>query len=266
VVADLKTRQFKNRTAKGTVVTALATSEGAAAEPHACRPVLPVHLRRAAVVVILLATLVLAILAWRYAHQEAAGRLDRTLDIYIRTRLHQEQSLTEALISLADPPQAAILVAALAGAAALARRWSGVMLLLGGTPTAVVISEVILKPLVGRLRYGHLTFPSGHATAMAAIATATAILLIGAQRPRGVTLRLCASLAAIAVAASVAIALVAQHVHYATDTVAGCCVAVVTVLTLALALDFFTPRIQSQYWAGFRRPNRPANPLSRSSR
>ncbi|MBV8993852.1 MAG: hypothetical protein JO287_09145 [Pseudonocardiales bacterium] len=163
------------------MVTALATSEGAAAEPHAYRPLLPVHLRRAAVVVILLAILVLAILALRYAHQEAAGRLDRTLDVYLRTHLRQEQGLTRGLISLADPPHAAILVAALAGAAALARRWSGVMLLLGGTFTAVMISEGILKPLIGRLRYGHLTFPSGHTTAMAAIAIATAILLIGAQ-------------------------------------------------------------------------------------
>jgi membrane-associated phospholipid phosphatase len=248
------------------VVTTVATSEGAGAEPHAYRLLLAVHLRRAAVVVILLTTLVLAILAVRYAHQEAAGRLDRTLDIYMRTRLRQEQSLTDALLSLADPPQAAILVAALAGAAALARRWSGVMLLLAGTPTTVMISEIILKPLVGRLRYGHLTFPSGHATAMAAIATATAILLLGAQWPRGVALRLCAGLAAIVVAASVAIALVAQHVHYATDTVAGCSVAVAVVLTMALGLDFFAPRMRSRYWAGFRRPSRPATPISRSSR
>jgi undecaprenyl-diphosphatase len=246
------------------VVTALATSEVLAAEPHAYRPLLPVHLRRATVVVILLAILVLAMLALRYAHQEAAGRLDRTLDIYIRTHLRQEQSLTRALISLADPAHAAILVTALAGAAALARRWSGVMLLLGGTLTAVMISEVILKPLIGRLRYGHLTFPSGHTTAMAAIATA--ILLIGAQRPRGIALRLYASLAAIVVPASVAIALVAQQVHYATDTVAGCCVAVAVVLTMALGLDFFAPRIRSRYWAGFHMPSRPASPISRSSR
>jgi len=248
VVADLETSELKADKDNGG--TALATSEVLVAEPQAYRPLLAVHLRRAAVVVILLTILVLAILALRYAHQEAAGRLDRALDIYIRSHLRQEQSLTDALISLADPPQAAILLVALAGAAALARRWSGVMLLLGGTLTAVVISEVILKPLVGRLRYGHLTFPSGHATAMAAIATA--ILLIGAQRSRGGALRLCASLVAIVVAASVAIALVAQHVHYVTDTVAGCCVAVVVVLTMALGLDFLAPRIRSRYWAGFR--------------
>ena len=246
------------------MVTTSVTSEVLAAEPHAYRPLLAARLRRAAVIVILLAIVLLTLLALRYAHQQAAGRLDRALDIYLRTQLRQEQSLTRALISLADPPHAAMLVAALAGAAALARRWSGVMLVLGGTLTAVVISEGILKPLTGRLRYGHLTFPSGHTTAMAAIAIA--ILLTGAQWPRSVVLRLCASLAAIIVAVGVAIALVAQHIHYVTDTIAGWCVAVAVVLALALALDFFTPSIRSRYRAGSRRPGRPARPISRSSR
>ena len=248
------------------MVTTSVTSEVLAAEPHAYRPLLAARLRRAAIIVILLAIVLLTLLALRYAHQQAAGRLDRTLDIYLRTQLRQEQSLTRALISLADPPHAAMLVAALAGAAALARRWSGVMLVLGGTLTAVVISEGILKPLTGRLRYGHLTFPSGHTTAMAAIAITTAILVTGAQWPRSVVLRLCASLAAIIVAVGVAIALVAQHVHYVTDTIAGWCVAVAVVLALALALDFFTPSIRSRYRAGSRRPGRPARPISRSSR
>jgi membrane-associated phospholipid phosphatase len=51
----------------------------------------------------------------------------------------------------------------------------------------ILITKGILKPLIGRLRYGHLTFPSGHLTAMAAIAIPTAILLTGAQQPRRTT-------------------------------------------------------------------------------
>jgi undecaprenyl-diphosphatase len=137
--------------------------------------VLPAYLRRPAVVLIVLALLVLTVLALRYAHQEAAGRLDRTLDGYLRTQLRRDQRLTGALVTLAQPPQAAIVLAAVAGVAALARRWSGVILTLGGTLSAVTITEVILKPLVERLRYGHLTFPSGHTSAVAAIAIATAI-------------------------------------------------------------------------------------------
>jgi undecaprenyl-diphosphatase len=192
----------------------------------------------------LLAILMIAVLGMRYANQEMAGPLDRTLDASIRTHLRQDQTLTRALVSLGDPSHAFILLAAVAGAAAIARRWSGVVLAIGGTPTAVMITEVILKPLIGRLRYGHLTFPSGHTTAVTAVAITTAILLTGAHRPRGF-LRLLASLAAIVVAASVAVALIAQHIHYATDTVAGCCVAVATVLAVALALDFFAPCVRS---------------------
>lgn len=226
------------------MITTSATSPVVAAQPHAYRPLLPANLRRSTVVIIGLALLVLTVLALRYAHQEAAGRLDRALDVYLRTQLRRDQRLTGALVTLAEPPQAAIVLAAVAGAAALARRWSGVILTLGGTLSAVTITEVILKPLIGRLRYGHLTFPSGHTSAVAAIAIATAILLLSAQRPRSVALRLMASLAAVAAAVSVTVALIAQHVHYATDTVAGCCVAVVTVLGLALILDFLGPRVR----------------------
>jgi membrane-associated phospholipid phosphatase len=73
---------------------------------------------------------------------------------------------------------------------------------------------------------------------VASLAIATSLLLITAQRSRSTAVRLLASLTAVLVAASVAIALVARHVHYATDTLAGFCVAVATVLALALTLDF----------------------------
>jgi membrane-associated phospholipid phosphatase len=226
------------------MVTTSATSKLVAAEPNAYRPLLPAHLRRPTVAIIALALLLLVVLALRYAHQEAAGSLDRALDTYMRTRLQAEQGVTGALISFVYPPRSMIVLAAVAAVGALARRWSGVVLTLGGPLIAVLITEVILKPLTGRLRYGHLSFPSGHTTAVAAITIAIIILLIGVQRPRSVALRLMAGLATVAVAAAVTISLIAQHIHYTTDTIAGCCVAVVTVLSLALALDFAAPGIR----------------------
>jgi hypothetical protein len=99
------------------------------------------------------------------------------------------KTFTAALVSLGNPAPAALLATAVSGAAAAVRRWAGVLLTLGGTLTAVAITELILKPLTGRLRYGHLSFPSGHTK------------------------------------------------HYATDTLAGCCVAAATVPALALVLD-----------------------------
>lgn len=54
-----------------------------------------------------------------------------------------------------------------------------------------------------------------------------------------------AGFAAFAVAASVTIVLIAQHIHYATDTITGSCVAVVTVLSLAMALDMASSNADS---------------------
>jgi len=118
-----------------------------------------------------------------------------------------------------------------------------VLLTVVGTISAVAITEFILKPLTGRLSFGHLTYPSGHTTAVAAIALATAILIGGAGWPRSIAVRMIACLAAVGLAAGVAISLVALRVHYATDTVAGYCVALAIVPAVALVLNFFGPRL-----------------------
>ena len=228
------------------MVDALDTRDAVAAEQNAYRPLVADRARGPVVVVICVAIIVVAVLGVRYANQDAAGQLDRTLDGFIRAHIRRDQPLIWALVSLGNPFQATILAAVVAGAAAAGRRWSGVVLTIGGTLAAVSITEFILKPLVGRLRYGHLSFPSGHSTAVAAVAITSAILLTGAQWPRSVALRLLASLAVVALAASVAIALIAEHIHYATDTVAGSCVAVATLLTAALALDVYTSRVRSR--------------------
>ncbi|MDQ3827590.1 MAG: hypothetical protein M3325_18455, partial [Actinomycetota bacterium] len=57
--------------------------------------------------------------------------------------------------------------------------------------------------------------------------------------PRSLALRMLAAVAAVAVAVGVAMSLVAQHVHYLTDTVGGYCVALATVLAVALGLDYW---------------------------
>ncbi len=228
------------------MVDALGTTrEAVAADANAHRPLLADRARGPAVVVILLAIIVIAVLGMRYANQDAAGSLDRTLDSFIRTHIRQDQPLIRALVILGDPVPATIVVAAVAAAAAVARRWPGVVLTIGGTLAAITITELFLKPLVMRLHYGHLSFPSGHSTTVAAVAIATSILLCGAQRPRSLAVRLAVGIVPIVVAACVAVGLIAEHIHYATDTLAGCCVAVATVLIVALLVDVFARRVGS---------------------
>lgn len=207
----------------------------------AYRPLLAGHARWLAAGCIVLATITITAFGMRYANtdQHTPGWLDLRLDGFIRNHLSRDQLIIRTLASLGNPPQTIILVAAVASAAALARRWSGLLLTILGTITAITMTELVLKPLVGRLSYGHLSFPSGHTTAVTALALTTVILTSNAQWPRSIAARLTVSLAAAAVAISVAISLIAEHVHYATDTVAGSCVAVATVFTMALGFDFY---------------------------
>jgi len=209
----------------------------APSEPREYRPLLTQRARRPAVIVIVLAITVVVVLGLRYADQDMPGRLDRGVDALIRNHLRPDQPLTRALVSLGTLPHAALLLAAVTSAAAAARRWSGVLLTLVGTVTATTITELILKPLVGRLRFGHLSFPSGHTTVVAALAIAGAILIGGARWPRGIVARLLSGLVLLALAAGVAVSLVTERIHYTTDTLAGYCVALATVLTVALCLD-----------------------------
>jgi undecaprenyl-diphosphatase len=226
------------------MVDALGTREAVAADANVHRPLLADRARGPVVVVIFLAIIVVAVLGVRYANQDAAGSLDRTLDTFVRTHIRRDQPLVQALVILGNPLPATIVVAAVAAAAAVVRWWSGVILTIGGTLAAVTITELVLKPLVMRLRYGHLSFPSGHSTTVAAVAIATSILLTGAQRPRSLAVRLVAGVVPIVVAACVAVGLIAEHIHYATDTLAGGCVAAATVLTVALVLDVIAPRVR----------------------
>ncbi len=209
-------------------------------------------MRGPAVAIIVVAIIVIAVLGMRYADQDMPGHLDRSLDALIGSQLDRVRPVTRALANLGDPVQAALLVAAVAGAAAVARRWSGVLLTIIGTVAAATTTDLILKPLIGRLRFGHLSFPSGHTTAVAAVAIAAAILLAGARWPRGIALRMVAGFTVVALALGVAISLVAEHIHYTTDTVAGYCVAIATMLAMALFLDYCGPR--------FRRSTRTASP------
>lgn len=226
------------------MVDALGTREAVAADANVHRPLLADRARGPVVVVIFLAIIVVAVLGVLYANQDAAGSLDRTLDTFVRTHIRRDQPLVQALVILGNPLPATIVVAAVAAAAAVVRWWSGVILTIGGTLAAVTITELVLKPLVMRLRYGHLSFPSGHSTTVAAVAIATSILLTGAQRPRSLAVRLVAGVVPIVVAACVAVGLIAEHIHYATHTLAGGCVAAATVLTVALVLDVIAPRVR----------------------
>jgi membrane-associated phospholipid phosphatase len=134
-----------------------------------------------------------------------------------------------------------VLLLALAGAAAR-RGWPAVALAVAGPTAAVLLVELVLKPLVGRTYEGTLALPSGHTTSIAALAWVFILVFVAGERrwPRWVLA--CMVAAALLTVVGVAGSMVALERHYATDTLAGALVATAVVGAVALLLDRWSRR------------------------
>jgi undecaprenyl-diphosphatase len=185
--------------------------------------------------------------AW-LGHGAHTDRVDTVVDARVKAILPGNAKL---LVRLAWPGGLRAIIgmtAVLVLVCLLRRRYRGAALAAISIPAAAMITEGLLKPLVGRTALGFLSFPSGHATGTFALATAITVLLAGAPRvPRAV--RLAAAVIAFAVASAVSAAMIALGFHYFTDAVAGAAVGIGTVLATALALDLLMLA-----WRRFREP------------
>ena len=203
------------------------------------RPLLSPELRRPAAVLVTGCGAATAALALAFAGKARPDGLDAAVDAHARSGLGQYQQQLHQLAGLGGLVPVAVLTAALVLACLATRRWRGAALAGLAVPAAVALTEFVLKPLVGRTIRGYTCFPSGHATALFALAATCAVLLAGPGRPRlPGAVRLLLVLGAALVAAAVAAAMVAQGYHYFTDTVAGTAVAVGMVLLTALLIDW----------------------------
>ena len=157
------------------------------------------------------------------------------------------------LLRLSDPGVSASVIVLIAVLAAVARRWRLVVLAALAPGAAVLITEGVLKPLVGRymevpglpaaasraLYSG--AFPSGHETGVASAAVLAAVAI--ARLPAGRAVRLIAAGVLVVWTALAALGLVRNFYHYATDTLGAVGVALVVVLGGALAIDAATPAL-----------------------
>jgi membrane-associated phospholipid phosphatase len=177
-----------------------------------------------------------ALLGVWLGHGAHTDPVDTAVDSAVRASLSGHLKLLDLLARLGDLPAITGITAILMLVCLLRRRYRGAALFALSVPAAAVITERLLKPLVGRTLLGFLSFPSGHATGTFALATVIAVLLAGAPRiPRAV--RLAIAVIAFAAAAVVAAAMIALGFHYFTDAVAGAAVGTGTVLATALVLD-----------------------------
>jgi len=197
-------------------------------------------------------TALLGALLGRGAHTDP---VDTAVDSGVHASLAGHPKLLELLGRLGDLPAITGITTVLVLVCLLRRRYRGAALVAISIPAAALITERLLKPLVGRTALGFLSFPSGHATGTFALAIAITVLLAGAPR----AVRLAAAVIAFAAASAVAAAMIALGFHYFTDAVAGAAVGTGTVLTAALLLD-----LAVQAWR--RRGQRPSAAVSTEDR
>ena len=189
-----------------------------------------------------------------FAHQAQADWLDRAVDAPFITWLGGHVGLGLWLITPGAPIPAAAASAAIAVACLLAGRLNGAVLAAAAVPVAGGLVESLLKPLVHRTYLGNVTYPSGHTTAIFALAATVTVLLLVPPRPAGAgALRVLIPAVACAAGIVVAIGLIGLRFHYFTDTVAGAAVGIGTVCGLALLLDLPSTR-RGLAWVGRPRP------------
>lgn len=214
----------------------------------AAQPLLPPGAYRPAALLVTGCAVVTTCLALAFGHQARADRFDTAVDARIRDSLGSYQGLLHLLAWLGGLVPVVTLTAALVLACLVTRRWRGAVLAGLAVPAAVALTEFVLKPLVGRSILDYPSFPSGHATAMFALAATCTVLLASPPRPRlPRAVRLLLVAGAVLVAAAVPIAMVALGFHYFTDIVAGTAVGIGTVLLAALLIDRARPAARAPH-------------------
>ncbi len=199
-------------------------------------------IRPLAAALVVICAAVTVFLGARFADQVQPGRLDRVIDFRVRSGLGWHQPLLNLITGIGDPFPVLVMIAALVLACLATQRRRAAVLVAVAVPAAAALTEVLLKPLIGRTMQGELSFPSGHTTGMFAVAGSCAVLLLGPARPRiPAAPRLLLTLAGYLIAVAVAVAMVGLGAHYFTDTVAGAAVGTAVVLVTALILDRLRP-------------------------
>jgi membrane-associated phospholipid phosphatase len=202
------------------------------------RPLVPAAMRPLAAAVLAVCVAATALLGAIVARQTRAEPLDAWVDARIQAGLGGQRRVLNDLSGLGDLIPVAVLTAVLVLACLVTRRWRGAVLVAVAVPVAAGVTELVLKPLIGRTLMGALSFPSGNETRVFAIAVAFALLLADPVRPRiPAVVRMVLAVAVLLTAGAVAIALVALGHHYFTDTIGGAAVGTAVVLATALSLD-----------------------------
>jgi membrane-associated phospholipid phosphatase len=201
---------------------------------------LPAVARRPAAVVAACCAAITLTLAILVARTTGPGPLDRSADSVLVTRLGPHVRAVTWFMDLGEPVQVTLATVVLAVAFVAWRRVSLAVLAAISVPAAAILTEAVLKPVVGRTLGTSLSYPSGHTCSAFALATVIIVALVGAGRtttwpPR--VLRLAVMTGCLGLAAAVGVAMVSLGYHYLTDVVGGAALGITVTLSATFLLD-----------------------------
>jgi hypothetical protein len=136
----------------------------------AAGPLLPTAARPLAVAIVAACVVVMAVQGVWIRHGMEIGWLDTAVDAKVRAGLGGHPILLAVLVWPGAPVAVTAMTAALVLACLLRRRYGEAALVAISVPLATAITELVLKPLIGRTSWGD-PFPSGHVTSVVALAT-----------------------------------------------------------------------------------------------
>ena len=166
--------------------------------------------------------------------------------VFHRFYTHIGLSTARFLLDLSTPTGSIVVLVALVLLAAWQRRWNVAALAVLGPLVAVALTEVVVKPLVGRALHPaavneklplslRSVYPSGHETTVAA--TAFVLLIVVCRLPISRPLRICGIAVLVAWTIACAVGLVRNFWHYPTDTIGAVALAAAVVGPVALGID-----------------------------
>lgn len=191
---------------------------------------------RPVVVIVVACAAVVIGLGLLFHHQRDGLPLDHAVYGLVYRNFVGERGLLQTMLVPTEPVLLVIVVALFVMLAVARRRPRIALLAVVGPLLAVGLNAVVFKPLVDRtINNGNLAYPSGHTTGLVAVLTVLVLATVTSRVPK--SLMSLVIVVALAITAVAATALVGLKYHYVTDTVGGACLAVATVLGVALAID-----------------------------
>lgn len=171
------------------------------------------------------------------AASRVANSATLTQAVHGLSRTHPKSVFNE-VANLGSPVLALGVAGALAAMARHRHDRLAMILCLAGPVVAVVLTELVAKPVVHRHMGNALTYPSGHTTDAASVATVVVLVL---WRWHGWRMALRWAPVVAMVPLAVSLAVVRLRWHFATDALGGIAVGVASVLGVAAILPDARP-------------------------